>query len=54
MNHTNKDAINAMFILGISFIISGFILLKVSFWGFITILCGGIMFGMGLGLYLKK
>ena len=50
MYYTKKDLGNALMIIGISFMIGGFILLHTTMLGFIHCIIGGVMFGFGVGL----
>ncbi len=52
MNYKKKDLQNALMIIGISFIISSYIILKTTILGLIPNLIGGMLFGYGFSYKL--
>jgi hypothetical protein len=47
------DIKNALLIIGLSFVVSGMILITHTFIGVVPISIGGVMFGSGLGIKTK-
>lgn len=50
---SKTDIKNALLIIGLSFVVSGMILITHTFIGVVPISIGGVMFGSGLGIKTK-